>query len=375
MQRFPYICEFWNQRPASLSRRAFLRTAAVCAAGAALLPLPGLARAASESAAAANKGQELLLAGRYAEAEQLLAEAVAAAPENEWLWGLLGKARFFGGRPREARECFRHVLRLHPGDVQARMMLERIAMHALPPAPVGQRTSMPQPAESEQRAAAEIAALRAEPEGKARLSRLVIDPGGPAAPDPGLHLALRLQRALRDAAPSLRVDLTRSNGLSLPLSERAALPGRQCADLLLCLRVAVAGQGSGAAGSAEFFTWAEYPSSPAAGIVAVRENALSAGRGAVASPGPSVTEPLERLLQSLTAARSRRVAQALRGVSAEGPGSQGAGLQAANIFLLGLCRVPGVLAVLPPDAGDEAQGSGQIGALAARLAALHKGEG
>ena len=110
-----------------MGRRDFLFTAAV-AAVTALCPSAVFGDSRPEVRAAARKGQELYLAGRYAEAVRELAPAAAALQRDEWVWALYGKALFHSGDLQGARESFRHVLRLSPGDVQARMMLQRISM-------------------------------------------------------------------------------------------------------------------------------------------------------------------------------------------------------------------------------------------------------
>ena len=68
---------------------------------------------------ALERGMEHQRAGRFAEAETLYRQAIAAKPDSEIAWNILGLALDGAGRPAEAIEAFRHALALNPGDVHA----------------------------------------------------------------------------------------------------------------------------------------------------------------------------------------------------------------------------------------------------------------
>jgi len=73
--------------------------------------------------ARADLGTALALAGRMAEAEQVLREALAAAPRDAHVWGAWGNLLFRTGRDAEAVEAHRRANALRPGDPNTHLNL------------------------------------------------------------------------------------------------------------------------------------------------------------------------------------------------------------------------------------------------------------
>lgn len=384
MQRLHPSARFAPKAPPVLGRRRFLRLLAL--AGVALVcPAPDvLADARQDARALARRGQELYFAGRYAEAADDLAQAGAAMPRDEWIWGLLGKARFHAGDLAGARDSFHHVLRLSPQDVQARMMLQRISMFATPaPARTGGEGSASRPhvpGEAERRVEEEHARARADAlRGGFVLRRLVIDPGHGGG-DPGLiragapleklatlDLALRLRDLLARTVPTLTVFLTRHDDSATPLAERALLAERMAPDLVLSLHVGDESQaGTG------FVVWAEAPSGPKGAAMAAQENAPLGRETARPRSDGGVGDILRRSMRARGAARARVAADALRAGLA-GVASLPE-TQSAPLALASMCAAPCLLLLAPGQGGlDLPEGRVRLAeTLAAALAVLHR---
>jgi len=364
-----------------MGRRDFL-FAAAAAAVTALCPSVAFGDSRADMRAAARKGQELYLAGRYAEAVRELAPAAAAMQRDEWVWALYGKALFHSGDLPGARESFRHVLRLSPGDVQARMMLQRISMFPLPPvvpqAPADGKPP-PQPGESERRAVSELDEAEAlASQGLFRLRRLVLDPGH-GGNDPGLvregapleklltlDLALRVRDLLSATVPGLPVFLTRTGDQAVPLSERSVFAERMAPDLMLSLHVA-GGSGAGPG----FAVWSDAPPATAAALVATQENAALGRERVRARQDTGVGEIVRRSLRVRGAAVARKASDAMRaglsGVVSLPP------TVGASLALPSLCAVPCALLLVPgPGLLDQAGGRARMAkTLAQALAVLH----
>lgn len=330
---------------ARMTRRAAVQllTMAVLAAGNLPWAMPVLARDSVQGLdphAEAFRGQNLLTRGRYVEAADVLAAAAAAAPREEWIWSLAGRAQFFAGRLREAQESFRRVLRLNPADAQARMMLERIAMHSLPD------DIQPQAAVRE-----DTTACKAREEARAALagravSRLVIDPGhggrdaggsgltGGREKDATLAVALRTARVLRTAEPDLGVFLTRRADRSLTVAERVGAAERLSAGLFVSLHCDASIE------EPEVHVWGDAATSPSAMRAAARENAalrLEASRPERQGLGAIFGRVLRGRVQAISAAMAQILAQ---GMGAET-------VHAGPFGVLAQARVPSVLVVVP----------------------------
>lgn len=228
------------------------------AAGAVLTVWPGLALAGDSAYELANRGQDLLAAGKIEEAVAVLAKARGLDPRNARVYALLGRAYFQRGHARRALAAFRLAVRLNPEDTLSRMMVETIELFPLPPKPPAGLDARPDPQLDGRAPAGRPSALEREAqEERAGLLdtgrspraagpfRLLLDPGHGGA-DPGavsgglreadvaLDLSLRLARALA-SADGLTVSLTRVADVGLPGWARAGLAGYYGADWLLSL--------------------------------------------------------------------------------------------------------------------------------------------
>jgi N-acetylmuramoyl-L-alanine amidase len=227
--------------------------------GLALCSLPALpGTVLAQGMNLALQGQDLLSRGRVREAVETLTRVVAREPDNEYAWGLLGRAHYAAGSLRQAVEAFRKAVALNPEDAYSRMMAEYISQNPLPAAPVpdaDMETDLERLARKEEQRffsapeqAGGVTTDGAGPLGY-RIRRVVLDPGhggfDPGAVGQGgleekhvtLDLALRTAEVLRKDAPGLRVFLTRTGDYYVPLGARTATANQYSADLFLSLHV------------------------------------------------------------------------------------------------------------------------------------------
>ena len=102
----------------------------------------------------ALEGQNLIAAKRFAEARDVLKEAVRLDPESDWAQGLLGRAYYGLGQRAEAVSAFREAVRLNPNDTYSRMMIEIITQKPIdrPEKPVRPLTPLEKAAKAEEEA-------------------------------------------------------------------------------------------------------------------------------------------------------------------------------------------------------------------------------
>ena len=74
----------------------------------------------------ALEGQNLIAAKRFAEARDVLIEAVRLDPKSDWAHGLLGRAYYGLDQRAQAVASFREAVQLNPADTYSRMMIEII---------------------------------------------------------------------------------------------------------------------------------------------------------------------------------------------------------------------------------------------------------
>ncbi len=262
-----------------VTRRQALRglVAAVCGlAGAGLLPGPAKADNARDLA---STGHTLLLSGQPGEAVVALNEAAKADPANGWIWNLLGRAYFELGDGRRAADSFLSALRADPSDGFARMMLDILSQHPLPPAaqakPKNRRLSHLEEEALKERQA--FAAARAVP-----ATRFIcLDPGH-GGPEQGvmglsglvekeltLDLAKRLAAVLEHRG--WRVLLSRTQDYAVPLWARGALASLYGVELFVSLHATA---GLPQSGGLRAYAYAPTPSDALAQTVAESENGV-----------------------------------------------------------------------------------------------------
>ena len=161
---------------------------------------------------------------------------------------------------------------------------------------------------------------RAAPRGQSALPLVVLDPGHGGA-DPGavgqgglqekrvvLAVAHELRRRL-EAGGRVRVALTRSRDVFVPLSDRVAIARRQEAALFLSIHADSAPAGHAAqARGASIYTLAETASDPFSAALARRENLADQAGGLRL---PSVSPEVQRILLSLMRAETRQGSERL----------------------------------------------------------------
>jgi len=288
-----------------------------------LLALLGLAPGAlawadneDEGQALATKGYTLFTAGNLAQARDVLLEAAKRDPGNPWIFNLLGRVCYQGGRNDEAAENFRMALRIDHGDGYARMMLSMLAQHPL-------RASKPdRPMDAEAMRPGVPGSVDAKPQSRKRPTQLetqarqeldgflktgarpgrrlvVIDPGhggadkgvvadsGLAEKDVTLALARKLSGLMAGEKGGPSVLLTREADVAMPLWARAALAALFGADLFVSLHCSAALPGYG---GVEVYTFAPHASDSQASAVADMENGVTrferVKAPAKALPGP-----------------------------------------------------------------------------------------
>ncbi|MBW2170737.1 MAG: tetratricopeptide repeat protein, partial [Deltaproteobacteria bacterium] len=125
----------------------------------------------------ALEGQNLIAAKRFAEAKDVLKEAVRLDPKSDWAQGLLGRAYYGLGQRAEAVSAFREAVRLNPNDTYSRMMIEIITQKPIdrPDKPVRPPTPLEKAARAEEEAM--LGQLRSDGGLAYQVKRVVIDAG------------------------------------------------------------------------------------------------------------------------------------------------------------------------------------------------------
>ena len=98
----------------NMQRRSFLKffwQSALASCGSFVLPSFGMAADAFELAL---KGQDLIQKQDYSNAIEALKKAVEIDPENDWAFGLLGRAYHGAGKQAEAVSAFRQAVKINP---------------------------------------------------------------------------------------------------------------------------------------------------------------------------------------------------------------------------------------------------------------------
>lgn len=273
-----------------ISRRTFLIAGAFGLAGM-LAPMPeirAVSAAGSQGPVALGiEGQNLLAAGKPAEAMAAIGRALAVHPDDPWLTSLLGRAYLAVGDHAKAAEALQAAASSAPDEEYGRLMESWMREKHLGDA----RTKSAQT--TTDGASAMSPLERAAQREKTALSdsrtsslRIVLDPGHGGF-DPGavgqdglqekdvvLDVARRTARAIEDEVPGARVFLTRTADYYLPLSARTALANRHAADIFISCHANASRKRS--AHGVETYHCASRATSREAARVAAMENAALA---------------------------------------------------------------------------------------------------
>ena len=301
------------------------------------------------------RAQELLARGDVTQAAALLERALAADARNEWLWGLLGRARHGLGDAAGALEAFRAAVRFNPEDTYSRMMIDMITQR---PVAVSAEPAAPESALERQAAQEERQAFARLTDSRGlgyRIRRVVLD-AGHGGFDPGavgqgglkekdvtLDLVRRTAEILAGRAPHLKVFLTRNDDYYLPLSARTATANQYRADLFVSFHVN-ANENRSASGCETYFC-SETASSREAERLAGFENSVRKYDTNVA--GEKGWLDLEDILFRFERRRyweaGGKAARSFQDVFAQGLPMRDRGVHSANFFVLRKARMPSVL--------------------------------
>jgi len=231
----------------------------------------------------ALEGQNLIAAKRFAEAIEVLKEAIRLDSKSDWAHGLLGRAYHGLDQKAEAVAAFREAVRLNPADTYSRMMIEIITQK---PIPRLKRPARPlSPLEKAAKVEEEVMLNQLSPEGGLayQVKRVVLDPGhggfdsgaiGPTGlkeKEVTLDLALRLSRRISEKG-NIKCFLTRTGDYYIPLSERTVIANQYQADLFVSIHIN-ANENPKAHGCETYYC-SERASSKEAARVAAFENAV-----------------------------------------------------------------------------------------------------
>ncbi|MBW2175315.1 MAG: N-acetylmuramoyl-L-alanine amidase [Deltaproteobacteria bacterium] len=284
----------------------------------------------------AIEGQNLITAKRFAEARDVLMEAVRLDPKSDWAQGLLGRAYHGLGQKAQAVAAFREAVRLNPADTYSRMMIEQRPLT---------------PLEKKARAEEEAFLGKFKSEGSLtyQVKRVVIDPGhggfdsGAVGPtglkekDVALDIAQRVNQKISETG-RIKSFLTRTGDYYIPLSDRTVIANQYQADLFVSIHIN-ANENRKAHGCETYYC-SETASSKEAARVAAFENAvLKYDEPFKKKPGYINIEEIlfnfEEESGKLAGTFQNRFQQALPFKSR--------GIHSANFFVLRRAKMPSIL--------------------------------
>lgn len=339
-------------RPAHPGRRAVL--AGLAAGLGVALVRPGLLWA-EDAFDLAIEGQNLMAAGKNAEAVEVLTKATTLDPESDFAWGLLGMARYHRGELREALEAFKNAARINPDDTYSRMMIERISQKPLPPKPPEAKPLSP----LEQKAKAEEQAMADELKARSglgyRIGRVVLDAGhggfdsGAVGPskllekDLTLDLAKRTATVLGAANAGLKLFFTRTDDYYVPLSARTTIANQYRADLFLSFHIN-ANQSPKPHGMETYFCSEDASSKEAERVAEFENSVLKYDEQELTAKGYlDIEDILFRFERRRYWQAGDKAANVLQDGLVKGLPMHNRGVQSANFYVLRRARMPSIL--------------------------------
>jgi N-acetylmuramoyl-L-alanine amidase len=302
----------------------------------------------------ALEGQNLIAAKRFAEARDVLKEAVRLDPESDWAYGLLGRAYHGLGQQAEAVEAFREAVRLNPADTYSRMMIEIITQKPIdkPDKPQQPLTPLEKAAKAEEEAM--LGQLRSEGGLSYQVKRVVIDAGhggfdsGAVGPtglqekDVVLDLAQRVNQKIAEAG-TIKSFLTRTGDYYIPLSDRTVIANQYQADLFVSIHIN-ANENRNAHGCETYYC-SETASSKEAARVAAFENAvLKYDEPFKKTPGYiNIEEILFNFERRLYWEESGQFAKTFQNHFEKALPFKSRGVHSANFFVLRRAKMPSIL--------------------------------
>ena len=302
----------------------------------------------------ALEGQNLIAAKRFAEAVDVLKEAIRLDPNSDWAQGLLGRAYYGLGRKAEALKAFRGAVRLNQADTYSRMMSEIISQK---PVPRPKRPVRPlSPLEKQAKAEEEAMSSRLGSEDGLgyQVKRVVIDPGhggfdsGAVGPtglkekDINLDLAKRLRQRISETG-EIKCFLTRTGDYYIPLSDRTVIANQYQADLFVSIHIN-ANKNRNAHGCETYYCSEKASSKEAARVAAFENAVLKYDESFKKKPGYiDIEEILFNFERRLYWEDSGKFAKVFQNRFEQALPFKSRGVHSANFFVLRRAKMPSIL--------------------------------
>jgi N-acetylmuramoyl-L-alanine amidase len=302
----------------------------------------------------AIEGQNLIAAKRFAEARDVLKEAIRLDPKSDWAHGLLGRAYYGLGQKAEAVEAFRATVRINPADTYSRMMIDIITQKPIPRAKRPPRLLTPLEKKAMAEEEATLSQLSSEGGLGYQVKRVVIDAGhggfdsgavGPSGlkeKDVTLDLAQRLKQRISEKG-AIKSFLTRTGDYYVPLSDRTVIANQFQADLFVSVHIN-ANENRRAHGCETYYC-SETASSKEAERVAAFENAvLKYDEPFKKRPGYiDIEEILFNFERRLYWEESGKYAALFQARFEQALPFKSRGVHSANFFVLRQAKMPSIL--------------------------------
>ncbi len=230
-----------------MDRRAFIKYGifgAVSSYG--LIAIPGLTFGETVFDLSIS-GQNFIQKKQFIKAVAVLEKAVTIDPENDWAFGLLGRAYNGLGKKREAVTAFNSAVKINPNDTFSRMMAEILSQKPLPPAKKTEKAMTPLEKEAIKEEKEMLSKIKSVKGLDYKINRVVIDAGhggfdpgaigknGLKEKDVNLDIALKLHKRLKSSP--VKSFLTRTGDYYVPLSARTVTANQYKADLLVSIHI------------------------------------------------------------------------------------------------------------------------------------------
>jgi len=302
----------------------------------------------------AIEGQNLITAKRFAEARDVLMEAVRLDPKSDWAQGLLGRAYHGLGQKAQAVAAFREAVRLNPADTYSRMMIEIITQKPIAKIEKPQRPLTPLEKKARAEEEAFLGKFKSEGSLTYQVKRVVIDPGhggfdsGAVGPtglkekDVALDIAQRVNQKISETG-RIKSFLTRTGDYYIPLSDRTVIANQYQADLFVSIHIN-ANENRKAHGCETYYC-SETASSKEAARVAAFENAvLKYDEPFKKKPGYiNIEEILFNFERRLYWEESGKFAGTFQNRFQQALPFKSRGIHSANFFVLRRAKMPSIL--------------------------------
>ena len=302
----------------------------------------------------ALQGQDLIQKKRYAQAIDLLNQAIALDPDSDWAYGLLGRAYRGLDQTAQAVAAFREAVRLNPDDTYSRMMIDMMTQKPISDL---QKKIRPMTALEKEALAEEsrmLSRMQVEKGLDYHVKRIVIDPGhggfdsgavGPSGlkeKDVTLDLALRLHESLKSEGETLSF-LTRTGDYYVPLTTRTVIANQHQADLFISIHIN-ASENRRSHGSETYFCSEKASSAEAEKVAALENSVLKYDEPFKTEPGHiSIEDILFKFEQKLYWGESGRFAKKFQQRIERDLPLVSRGVHSANFSVLRRAKMPSIL--------------------------------